>query len=218
MAVVELNRKSYEVDEEGFLLDYWQWDEDFAKGTAPIVGIHGQLTSKHWDVIYFIRNAFEEQGRCPLVYEACRANGLKLNDLRKLFPSGYLRGACRLAGLTYKEGYVKYSWVQASDEGTRLPSPDKTYEVDVRGFLMDPEQWDEMYAVHKAHELKMGMALGVDHWDIIRFLRRSYKSKGVIPTVYETCVENNMDLDDLERLFPDGYHRGAVKIAGLRVR
>lgn len=25
-------------------------------------------------------------------------------------------------------------------------------------------------------------------------------------------------VDELERLFPDGFHRGALKIAGLRVR
>lgn len=83
---------------------------------------------------------------------------------------------------------------------------------------MDSGQWDEMYAVYKAHELKMPKVLGEDHWRIIRFLRENHKKKGIIPTVYETCVENNMDLDDLERLFPDGYHRGAVKLAGLRVR
>ena len=29
---------------------------------------------------------------------------------------------------------------------------------------------------------------------------------------------NLIDLDELQKLFPDGYHRGAVKIAGLRVR
>ena len=218
MAIFEFSGKSYEVDEERFLLRYSQWEEDFARGTAPVVGIRGPLKSKHWDVIYFIRNSFEEQGRCPLVYETCRANGLKLNELRSLFPSGYLRGACKLAGMTYKEGYVKYSWVRASDGRRGLPSPDKTYEVDVRGFLVDPGQWDEMYAVYKAHELKMPKVLGEDHWRIIRFLRENHKKKGIIPTVYETCVENNMDLDDLERLFPDGYHRGAVKLAGLRVR
>ena len=30
--------------------------------------------------------------------------------------------------------------------------------------------------------------------------------------------DNTIDLDEIETLFTDGYHRGAVKIAGLRVR
>ena len=28
----------------------------------------------------------------------------------------------------------------------------------------------------------------------------------------------NLKIDELEKLFPDGYHRGAVKLAGLRLR
>ena len=36
-------------------------------------------------------------------------------------------------------------------------------------------------------------------------------------TAYETCADNEVEIEDLERLFPDGYHRGAVKISGLRV-
>jgi tRNA 2-thiouridine synthesizing protein E len=36
--------------------------------------------------------------------------------------------------------------------------------------------------------------------------------------VIETCEATDLDIAELERLFPDGYHRGAVKIAGLRLR
>jgi tRNA 2-thiouridine synthesizing protein E len=39
--------------------------------------------------------------------------------------------------------------------------------------------------------------------------------KGV-PTVYETCEDTDVERDLLERLFPDDYHRGLVKIEGLR--
>ena len=38
----------------------------------------------------------------------------------------------------------------------------------------------------------------------------------VVPTVYEACADNGLELEDLEQLFSDGYHRGAVKLAGLR--
>ncbi len=55
-----------------------------------------------------------------------------------------------------------------------------------------------------------------DHWRVIHFLRDAFKQSKRIPTVYETCEGCQLDLDQLEALFPDGYHRGAVKIAGLR--
>jgi sulfur relay (sulfurtransferase) DsrC/TusE family protein len=56
------------------------------------------------------------------------------------------------------------------------------------------------------------------HWQVIRYLRESYRRKGYVPTVYECCESNNLELEDLASLFPDGYHRGAVKVSGLRVR
>jgi tRNA 2-thiouridine synthesizing protein E len=95
---------------------------------------------------------------------------------------------------------------------------EKTYVVDARGFLADPRTWDEDYARCKAEELGMWRGLTEQHWKIIRFLRDQFERNGTVPTIYETCEANNVELEDLEHLFPTGYHRGAVKLAGLRVR
>ena len=56
------------------------------------------------------------------------------------------------------------------------------------------------------------------HWEVIDFLRKKYAESRKVPTVYETCEATGVGLQELERLFPQGYHRGAVKIAGLRAR
>jgi tRNA 2-thiouridine synthesizing protein E len=55
------------------------------------------------------------------------------------------------------------------------------------------------------------------HWQVIHFLRDEHARTGIVPTVLETCTKCGMEIDQLEKLFPSGYHRGAVKIAGLRV-
>ena len=96
---------------------------------------------------------------------------------------------------------------------------DKTYTVDVRGFLVNPEEWDEYYAVYKAYDMKINSEgkLTDKHWAIIDYLRKKYKKDKNVPTIYETCEANQIDIPELEKLFPDGYHRGAVKIAGLRI-
>jgi tRNA 2-thiouridine synthesizing protein E len=214
MSTFVFMNKDYEVDSEGFLLDSNKWDEDFANGMAAEVKIENGLTRRHWDVIYFIRNTFKELGKCPLIYQTCKAQGIRLNQLRDLFPTGYLRGACKLAGITYKQGYVKYAWVSDIPE----VHFEKVYQVDVRGFLIDPYEWDERFAVYKAYEMKMPEKLGDRHWQIIYFIRESFNKNKQVPTVYETCEANQIEIDELERLFPDGYHRGAVKIAGLRVK
>ena len=92
----------------------------------------------------------------------------------------------------------------------------KEYAVDSRGFLIRPEDWDEEFAVNKAQEMKMPSVLTDEHWRIIRYLRDAVKETGEPPNVTTTCEDNGLELEDPGSLFPDGYHRGAVKIAGLR--
>jgi tRNA 2-thiouridine synthesizing protein E len=60
--------------------------------------------------------------------------------------------------------------------------------------------------------------LSKQHRQIIRYLRTTFYKTAKIPIVIEACEANTNDLDEIEKLFPDGYHRGAVKIAGLRLR
>ena len=149
--------------------------------------------------------------------------GLSLKELKIFFPTGYLRGACRLAGITYKEGYVGQNpsdWpTYLAIKDANVIYEDKTYRVDVRGFLVDPDEWDVYFAIHRAFDMKIpGGKLTDKHWKIIKFLREIYKKNKKVPTVYETCEKNNIELGELEQLFPDGYHRGAVKLAGLRLR
>jgi tRNA 2-thiouridine synthesizing protein E len=216
MANVTINGKTYEIGLEGFLVKSDDWDENFAEGMAPKVGIERGLTQAHWDVIYFIRDTLQKQGACPLVYQTCKMNRLHLKELKNLFPTGYLRGACKLAGVTYRHGSLGYAQ-EFVDAGEIAESREKTYTVDARGFLVRPQDWDEQFAMFKAYEMKMPEKLGDGHWQVIHYLRNAHKLTGKVPTVYETCDANHIELEELERLFPDGYHRGAIKIAGLRV-
>jgi tRNA 2-thiouridine synthesizing protein E len=203
-----------EVDEHGYLVRPSEWDEAYVKKHAAAVGIVTELTDDHWRVIRFIRNAFEQLGKVPLVYVTCVNNRLRLGDLRRLFPAGYHRGACRLAGVSYRTGYYS-QWV---DREQLVPAPRsaKVYRIDGLGFLVDPGDWDEGYALNKASELKMPEGLTEAHWKVIRYLRDAYARTRELPNVYAACEDNGLEIEDLQRLFPDGYHRGAVKLAGLR--
>ena len=208
---------TYLTDTEDFISDFNEWDENFARGMAPKTGIIAGLTEEHWKIIRYIRDTFKETGKCPLVYETCRVNRLHVQELKRLFPAGYLRGACKLAGVSYKEGYIDQSWTQDLAEKIAGGAQEKSYQLNVRGFLTNPSEWDEKFAIYKAWEMKMPK-LTEKHWQIIRFLRKSFDERNLVPTVYDTCEANNIEIDELQKLFPDGYHRGAVKVAGLRVR
>lgn len=221
MKTLTFNGKTYEVDDHHFLLDHKAWDKDFAAGIARMIGMEEDLTKGHWEVIDFIQNRFRETRACPVVHETAQALGLSMTSLQRLFPTGYLRGACLIAGISYKYGWVYYfeepypvpHKPAPEKEGTR--PEEKVYRVDLFGSLVDPAEWDEDFALRRAYEMNMKGGLTDKHWQIIKFLRESYARNQKIPTFYECCEANGIDIKDLAELFPTGYHRGAVKIAGL---
>ena len=218
MKTFSYDGKEYEVDAQGFLVNPRDWDEDFAEGMASKCGIPGGLTDEHWTVIRFVRTMFDTVKSCPLVYVACKRNDIGLGDLERLFPTGYLRGTCKLAGVTYREGYLAHHWLEDNIVHYNREYDRKSYTTDSHGFLLDASDWDENFAIHKAYELKMPEYLTDEHWKVIRYLRQCFEKDGKVPTIYETCEATGNDLETLEQLFPDGYHRGAGIIAGLRVR
>jgi tRNA 2-thiouridine synthesizing protein E len=242
MHTLETKGKTYLLDDGGFLLDQEQWDEDFAEAMAPTLGIAGGLGPSHWDLLRFIRDTYLETGLCPVVHKTCRAKGLSVKDLQKLFPSGYQRGACKLAGLSFMTAVLKQAELQYLQEANKfnrqssaagetteighatqngpmkeIPLDQRVYRVNVQGFLIDPNEWDEEFAIFKAYELQMIGPLGEKHWKIIRQMRAEYEKSGQVPTVYATCEAVGIDMDELAELFPPGYHRGAVKISGLNL-
>lgn len=224
MGIFSYNNKDYEVDSSGFLTDRTLWDEGFAEGMAAQMKIDGGLTDGHWKIIRFIRSEFEESGECPLVFSTCRASGISPKNLKSLFPTGYTKGACKLAGLSYRDRFMDYygenlSRGKAKPTRPAIPMADsgKVYRVDAFGFLVDPSEWDEAFAVNKAREMKMPGGLSERHEEVIQYLRRSNVNQETVPSVSECCEALGMELDQIEKLFPDGYVRGALKIAGLRI-
>ena len=213
--------KIYDLDDSGFLINSDEWDEDFAIGMAPKLGITAGLSSAHWAVILFIRESFQRTGRCPFVFETCKGNGLTSSELKDLFPRGYMRGACLLAGITYKNRIVSCLGESAQKlldrKAEKIKFEEKIYQIDQNGFLANFTEWDKQYAINKALEMKVPGGLTEKHWEIIDYLRDRYQDKECVPTVFECCEDNNIEMDELASLFPDGYQRGAVKIAGLRV-
>jgi len=77
MNTFTFGNKEYGVDVDEFLSDPEEWDENYARGMAPKVGIISGLSDDHWKIINFIRDMYQKTGKCPLVYETCRMNRLQ---------------------------------------------------------------------------------------------------------------------------------------------
>lgn len=203
--------KTYTLDQYGFLDPPEQWDEDFANGMARLQGVYGGLTEEHWDFISYIRKKFLTEKTLPLLVVACAENGLRLDKLKSLFPTGYFRGACRIAGLSYKFLCEVNIW-HTYETSRRLGSE---HRITPQGFLEDFSQWSERFAEFASRELRLPQGLTPKHWEVIHFLRNYYEATNNIPTVYEVCEAHDLDLDAFRELFPEGYRRGACRIAGL---
>src|SRR5689334_1418113 len=86
--------------------------------------------------------------------------------------------------------------------------------VNDEGFLENPDDWNEAMAVDLAR------AEGVDeltdrHWQVIRFMRSEYATKGTGPTVRALGKTSGVTVKELYELFPHGPAKTAAKIAGI---
>jgi len=89
------------LDEEGYLVDPDAWTEDVARALAAREAI--ELTAEHWDVIRFMRAFYEERRIAPdaryVLRHLAESRGADRNELFRLFPYGYPKQACKIAGM-----------------------------------------------------------------------------------------------------------------------
>ncbi|WP_456417881.1 TusE/DsrC/DsvC family sulfur relay protein [Thiolapillus sp.] len=106
--MIQVNDKTIETDEEGYLLNPDDWDEAVAEAIAAQEGL--KLTDAHWGMIYYFREYYEEHMRHPSMHVFLktlgRRHGKRYRDtgayrefLYRLFPKGPVQMVCKLAGL-----------------------------------------------------------------------------------------------------------------------
>ena len=108
---IEVNGKTLEVDEEGYLADLSKWEPEVANVMAKDDG--AELTNEHWEIINFLREYYEEYQIAPAIRVLTKAIGKKLGKdkgnskyLYELFPYGPAKQACRYGGLPKPTGCV----------------------------------------------------------------------------------------------------------------
>lgn len=108
---LEVNGKTYETDEEGYLMSLGDWNEEVGSFLAQQESI--TLTDAHWEVINFLRDYYTEFQIAPAVRVLTKAIGKKLGAdkgnsqyLYELFPYGPAKQACKIAGLPKPTGCV----------------------------------------------------------------------------------------------------------------
>jgi TusE/DsrC/DsvC family sulfur relay protein len=111
MGTIDAGGKTFEVDEEGYLVNLADWNEDLAGEIAKAEKI--DMTPNHWEVVNFLREYYNEYQIAPAVRVLTKAIGKKLGPekgsnsyLYELFPYGPAKQACKIAGLPKPTGCV----------------------------------------------------------------------------------------------------------------
>ncbi|GJH43582.1 TusE/DsrC/DsvC family sulfur relay protein [Pasteurella canis] len=102
--MIQINNLYIETDSSGYLLDLNQWNEDVALAIAKQEQI--ELTEAHWEIIYFVRQFYQEYKTSPAIRMLVKSLAQKLGEekgnsryLQRLFPDGPAKQATKLAGL-----------------------------------------------------------------------------------------------------------------------
>ena len=97
-----------DLDKDGFLINLDDWNTDVASMLAQDEGV--SLTNAHWEVIYALRDFYEEFDLSPAMRPLTRYLKVKLGPekatsvyLMTLFPGSPAKLAARIAGLPRPE-------------------------------------------------------------------------------------------------------------------
>ena len=105
MSIRTIANKSIDVDAEGFLTNYKDWDLEVAKVIAAEEGIP-TLTDRHLTVVNFMRQEFEAKGDGPSIRRLTKESGVPTKELYALFPGGPAKKAARIAGIKKPHGCI----------------------------------------------------------------------------------------------------------------
>lgn len=104
MPVIEIAGKQVDVNEEGFLTKYDEWNEDIAKALAKQIEI--EMTDAHWKIIKFLREDFKTQGETATSRRVQTVGGVSVKDQFALFPKKPAKKMAYIAGLPKPKGCV----------------------------------------------------------------------------------------------------------------
>jgi tRNA 2-thiouridine synthesizing protein E len=87
---------SIQVNEEGYLTDFSQWNKEIGTELAQEADI--AMTPRHWEVIQFLQDEFKKD--VPLsIRKIGKSNVVDIKEFYQLFPMAPLKTASKIAGI-----------------------------------------------------------------------------------------------------------------------
>ena len=105
MPTTRIGGRPIDVDEEGFLTEYAQWDEDLGRELAGLIGMD-DLTEEQWEVIRFLRADYPGRKETATLRRVSAVGGFDMKELFTLFPGKPAKKMSYIAGLPKPKGCV----------------------------------------------------------------------------------------------------------------
>jgi tRNA 2-thiouridine synthesizing protein E len=88
--------KAIEVNEEGYLLQFAQWDKTIGEAIAQEANV--SLSPRHWEVLNYLQDEFKKES--PLSIRKIGKSGVvDIKEFYALFPVAPLKTATKIAGV-----------------------------------------------------------------------------------------------------------------------
>ena len=84
MPTTRIGGRAIDVNDEGFLTEYQQWDENLAPILAGYAGID-ELTEEHWQVLKFLRADYPARKETATLRRVASVGGFDMKHLLRLF-------------------------------------------------------------------------------------------------------------------------------------
>jgi tRNA 2-thiouridine synthesizing protein E len=104
MPVATIAGRDVQVDGEGFMTEYDEWNEEVAGQLAANIGI--ELTDGHWKVLNYLREDYLAEGETPTLRRVTTQAGIPTKELFKLFPKKPAKKMAYIAGVPKPAGCV----------------------------------------------------------------------------------------------------------------
>lgn len=104
MPTTLIGGRPIDVNDEGFLVAYEQWDEPLGAELARLIG--QELTDEHWSVLRFLRADFPARGETATLRRVSAVGGFEMKRLFTLFPGKPAKKMSYIAGLPKPKGCV----------------------------------------------------------------------------------------------------------------
>lgn len=88
--------REIEVNEEGYLVDFQQWDKEVSECIAGECNV--VMSEKHWEVIEYLQDKHKNEE--PLSIRGIKKSGVvDIKQFYNLFPGGPLKVSTKIAGI-----------------------------------------------------------------------------------------------------------------------